>query len=64
MTKQDFTRYLKQGLTSQDSLGDKYRIISFDFIYGERTLYEDSIGTLKVYTDMNTSFCPQGYYNI
>jgi hypothetical protein len=56
--KDDFTRLLKQGLTSRDSVGDKYRIVSFDFIYGERILYEDSIGNLKVYVDYNTSYCP------
>jgi hypothetical protein len=56
--KEEFNTLLKQGLTSRDSLGDKYKIVSFDFIYGERTLYEDSVGNLKVLVDFNTSYCP------
>ncbi len=56
--KEDFNRFLRQGLTSRDSVGDKYKIVSFDFIYGERILYEDSIGNLKVLVDFNTSYCP------
>lgn len=56
--KDDFARLLRQGLTSHDSLGYKYKVVRFDFNYAERQLYEDSVGNLKVMTDFMFEFCP------
>lgn len=56
--KDEFNRLLKQGLTSRDSLGNRYKVTSFGFNYAERMLYEDSIGNLKVMTDILYEYCP------
>ncbi len=56
--KDDFDRLLKQGLTSRDSAGNKYKVMSFDFNYVERELYEDSIGNLKIMADVYFEYCP------
>lgn len=56
--KDDFNRLLKQGLTSRDSLGNKYKVVGFDFNYAERELYEDSVGNLKVMVDLLYEHCP------
>jgi len=56
--KEEFDRLLKQGLTSHDSSGNKYKVVAFDFNYGERQLYEDSIGNLKVMVDLVYEHCP------
>lgn len=56
--KQLFDSLLKKGLTSHDSLGNRYKVIGFDFTYAERRLYEDSIGNLEVLTDYTYAFCP------
>ncbi len=55
--KEDFNRYLKQGLTSHDSMGNKYKVVSFEFNYVERELFEDSVGNLKVMTEDLFEFC-------
>ncbi len=52
-----FNNILKQGLRSHDSSGNKYKIISFNFIYAERKLYEDSAGEMGIITDYSTEFC-------
>jgi hypothetical protein len=56
--REEFDNLLKQGLTAHDSAGYKYKVISFDFNYAERELYEDSIGNLKVMTDFLFEYCP------
>jgi hypothetical protein len=56
--KQEFDRLLKQGLTSHDSLGNKYKVMGFDFNYIERQLAEDSIGNMKVFTEVFYEYCP------
>jgi hypothetical protein len=56
--KGDFDRLLKRGVTSKDSAGNKYKVIGFEFDYYERQLYEDSIGNLKVMTDILSEYCP------
>jgi len=56
--KLEFDRLLKQGLTSHDSLGNKYKVMGFDFNYFERQLAEDSIGNLKMFTEIFYEFCP------
>lgn len=58
ISKQNFDTYLKQGLTAKDSAGNAYKINGFTFSYGERNLYEDSVGNLMVLTDYLTEFCP------
>jgi len=55
--KDDFNKLLKQGLTAHDSLGNKYKVIGFEFSYGEKSLYEDSIGNNIVVTDYLTEYC-------
>jgi hypothetical protein len=57
ISKRDFDKYLKQGLTAKDSLGNMYKVNGFMFSYGERNLYEDSLGNLMVLTDYLTEWC-------
>ncbi len=45
-------------LSSKDSLGNVYRVIGFDFTFGERNLYEDSVANLMVVTDYLHEYCP------
>lgn len=56
--KSVFDSLLKQGITAKDSLGNLFQVQGFYFSYGERSLYEDSIGNLIVMTDYLTEFCP------
>jgi hypothetical protein len=58
ISKRDFDKYLKQGLTAKDSLGNLYQVNGFMFSYGERNLYEDSLGNLMVLTDYLMEWCP------
>ncbi|MCD6013553.1 MAG: hypothetical protein K0Q79_3415 [Flavipsychrobacter sp.] len=55
---EEFNKLLKQGLTSRDSLGNKYKVLGFGFNYAERALYEDSIGNAKIMVDILYEFCP------
>ena len=55
--KKVFDDLLKQGLTAHDSLGNKYKVTGFEFSYGERSLYEDSLGTPMIVTDYLTEYC-------
>lgn len=52
-----FDSLLKQGLTSKDSVGRAYRVDGFLFTYGERNLYEDSVGKLMILTDLLSEVC-------
>ena len=52
-----FNALLKQGLTCHDSLGNKYRVIGFDFGYNERKIYEDSVGNLIAVMDFSSEHC-------
>ena len=56
--KKMFDSLMKQGLSSHDSMGNKYKVMGFDFIYGERNLYEDSTADLHVITDYLMEYCP------
>jgi hypothetical protein len=58
ISKMEFDRLLKQGLTAKDSLGNTYRVDGFSFSYAERNLYEDSVGNLMMLTDYLSEFCP------
>lgn len=58
ITKADFDRYLRQGLTARDSAGTAFEVKEFMFSYAERNLYEDSIGKLMILTDFLSEFCP------
>lgn len=57
LTKQTFDSLLGQGLTSRDSIGRSYLVNGFIFTYGERNLYEDSVGKLMVVTDYLPEYC-------
>lgn len=57
ISKADFDKWLKQGLTSNDALGNKYKVKSFDFNYVERELFEDSIGNLKIMSEVYYEYC-------
>lgn len=57
ITKRIFDSLLRQGVTSRDSAGRTYRIEGFAFSYGERNLYEDSVGKLMILTDYLTEYC-------
>lgn len=56
--KKVFDSLLRQGVTAKDSLGQVYKVDGFMFNYGERNLYEDSVGNLMVMTDMLSEYCP------
>lgn len=58
ITKANFDRYLKQGLTARDSAGSTFEVKEFMFSYAERNLYEDSVGKLMILTDFLSEFCP------
>ena len=55
--KNQLDTLLQAGLTAHDSLGNKYRVLGFDFTYAERKLYEDSVGNLGVYMDFASEHC-------
>lgn len=55
--KEEFDKLLKQGLTAKDSAGNKYKVVSFDFSYAERALYEDAEGNLQVQVELLNEFC-------
>ena len=55
--KAEFDQLLKQGLQAHDSLGNKYRIVGFDFSYAERNLYEDSSANLVLLADFSSEYC-------
>ncbi len=57
ISKKVFDSLMKQGLTSRDSSGVPFQFHGFMFTYGERNLYEDSIGNLMVITDLLTEYC-------
>jgi hypothetical protein len=48
---------VKQGIRAKDAKGHIYPVVEFNFTYGERNLYEDSIGNLKVMTDYLLEKC-------
>lgn len=48
---------LKQGITTRDSDGNFYKVVGFEFVYGERMLYEDSVGNLMVDIDYLSEYC-------
>lgn len=56
--KQEFDKLLHEGLTSQDSSGEKYKVMGFNFNYVERELYEDSAGNLQMMNDFSFEYCP------
>lgn len=51
ISKHIFDSLLTQGLTSHDSAGNRYKVDGYLLTYGERNLYEDSVGQLMVVTD-------------
>ena len=55
--KNTLDNLLKQGITSHDSTGKKYKVVSFDFTYAERNLYEDSVGNLIVVPEYLNQHC-------
>jgi hypothetical protein len=55
--KRAFDSLLKQGITAYDSLGNKYKVVDFDFSYAERKLYEDSVGNLLMMMDFQSEHC-------
>lgn len=57
ISKASFDSLLKEGISAKDSFGKNYTVDGFSFSYGERNLYEDSIGKLIILTDFLTEFC-------
>ena len=57
ISKKVFDSLLKQGITAKDSLGVSYKLDEFVFSYGERALYEDSVGNPIILTDMLQEYC-------
>lgn len=56
--KDDFARLVRKGIYARDSAGNRYKVKGFEFIYGERQLYEDSIGNMMVMFDYLSEYCP------
>ncbi len=56
--KEMFAELLMQGLTSHDSLGNKYKVIGFDFSFAEHKVYEDEAGNLMKLVDFASEYCP------
>jgi len=56
--KDRFDQLLQQGLTSRDSMGNKYRVMGFQFSYAERSFYEDSVGNPISTIDYAYEYCP------
>lgn len=56
--RDELSKLLRQGLTSRDSLGNRYKVTGFEFSYAERMLYEDSISNVMVLVDYMTEYCP------
>jgi len=48
---------LKQGVWSQDSFGNKYNVVGFNFEYYERMVYEDSAANTLFLTDYAVEYC-------
>jgi hypothetical protein len=57
LPKRVFDSLIKQGLTAKDSMGNPFKFYGFVFTYGERNLYEDSVGNLLVLTDNLMEYC-------
>jgi hypothetical protein len=58
ISKRAFDSLLKQGITARDAEGNLFKVNGFTFGYGERNLYEDSVGKLMVLTDFFSEYCP------
>lgn len=56
--KDQLCNLLKQGITSRDSSGKKYKVSGFEFAYSERMVYEDSLGSLIWVNDYMSEYCP------
>lgn len=56
--REEFARLLKDGIKARDSAGNKYAVTGFEFIYGERQMYEDSAGRPMVMFDYLSEYCP------
>ena len=52
-----FDSLLKQGLFCHDSAGNYFTIVSFNFNYAERRLYEDSAGDMHLMMDNSSETC-------
>ncbi len=55
--KQTLDSLLKQGISVYDSVGNRYKVLSFDFSYAERKLYEDSAANLQFMMDFQSEYC-------
>lgn len=55
--KEKFDELLHQGITSRDSMGNSYKVIGFQFSYGERSYYEDSLGNPIMTIDYAYEYC-------
>ncbi len=58
ISKEDFDRLLKEGISSRDSSGNDFNIVGFTFSYVRRNLYEDSVGNLMIVPDYLSEYCP------
>lgn len=58
LSKKEFDALMRQGLTAKDSSGLSMQFHGFMFTYGERNLYEDSVGNLIIVTDLLSEYCP------
>lgn len=52
-----FDSLLATKITARDSNGSAYQIHGYLFTYGERNLYEDSVGNLMWVTDLLSEYC-------
>lgn len=52
-----FDKLVLEGLTAKDSAGRDFKVTAFVINYGERNLYEDSVGNMMVLTDYLAESC-------
>lgn len=52
-----FDKLVLEGLTAKDSAGRPFKVTGFLINYGERNLYEDSVGNMMVITDYLGEAC-------
>lgn len=53
----EFETYMRQGLTSRDSSGNKYKVVGFEFGLLELRWYEDEVGNPMKMKDYSGGYC-------
>jgi len=51
LSAEQFLQYMQQPFCAKDSTGAEYKVVSFEMIYAETGLYQDSTGLPIIHTD-------------